>query len=120
MTIAVIRLDVVVEHLGGVDLGAVAGQVVHLDQIRVGGDPVAHNASAMGRVPVDDEHDLLAVGLTQEAFDEVQEHWSCEALGKDPEAQRAGVAHGGDHLRPKTLTGALDDGGAAHRRPAGA
>src|SRR5664280_3198657 len=109
-----VGLNVVVEHLGGVELGAVAGQVVQLDQLRVSGDPVAHDPSAVGWVPVHDEHDLLALGLVAEAFEEVQEDRSGEALLKDPEAQRAGVAHGGDHVGPKALTCALDDGGATY------
>src|SRR3954469_13944673 len=54
-------LDVLVEALGGVELGAVAGQV-QLDEVGVSGDPVADDAGAVGGVAVEDQHDLAARG----------------------------------------------------------
>ncbi len=49
-----VGLDVLVEHLGGVELGCVAGQEVQLDELGVGGDP----SRAVGGVAVHDEHEL--------------------------------------------------------------
>src|SRR3954470_14432751 len=112
-----VGLDVLVEALGGVELGAVAGQEVQLDERRVGGDPVAHDAGAVSWVAVEDQHDLAALGVLDEALEEVQKQRAGEALVEDAEAQRAGVGDRGDHVRLEALAGALGHRGLTDRRP---
>src|SRR4051812_1938182 len=112
-----VSLDVLVEALGGVELGAVAGQKVQLDELRVSGDPVAHEARAVSWVSVEDQHDLAALGVADQALEEVQKQRAGEALVEDAEAQRAGVGDRGDHVRLKALAGALGHRGLTDRRP---
>src|SRR4051794_32856069 len=68
-------------------------------------------------VTVEDQHDLAALGVLDQALEEVQEHGSGEALLKDAEAQRAGVGDRGDHVGLKALAGALGHRGLTDRRP---
>src|SRR4051794_6570557 len=112
-----VGLDVLVEALGGVELAAVAGQEMQLDQMRVGGDPGAHHARAVGGMAIEDQHDLAALGVLDQALEEVQEDGPGELLVKDAEAQRAGGGDRGDHVGLKALAGALGDRGLTEWRP---
>ena len=64
---------VVVEVLGGVQVGAVAGQVDDLEQRGVLGDEGARLLAAVAGVAVDDEDQLAAFGGLDQAAQEVDE-----------------------------------------------
>src|SRR6266508_6227694 len=66
-----IGLDVLVQELGRVELRAVARQELQLDLLGVRLHPLANLLCAMHWMPVEDEDDLLAVGLADEAIEEV-------------------------------------------------
>src|SRR6266545_3785535 len=66
-----VGLDVLVQELGRVELRAVAGQELQLDQLGARGDPGADLLGAVHRMPVEDQDDLLSVGLAEEASEEV-------------------------------------------------
>jgi hypothetical protein len=63
--------DVVVEQFYGIELGAVAGQEVHLDLVNVFGQPVPYVDSAVDRVPVHDQVDL-AIQVADEAVEKAR------------------------------------------------
>ncbi len=54
--------DVVVEALGGVQLGGVAGQEVQLDQLGVLGHPRTHDLRAMAAVAARKQHGYTGAG----------------------------------------------------------
>src|SRR5206468_9514053 len=84
-----VRLDVLVQELGRVELGAVAGQELQLDLLGVRRDPLTHLGRAVHRMAVEDQDDLLAVGLADQASEEVDQYRRGEALLEDAELQAA-------------------------------
>ncbi len=76
-------LGVVVEVLGGVQVGAVAGQVDDFQECLVLGDEGARASAAVGRVAIDDEDQLAALGGLEQAAQEVDEDVLGEAPGEE-------------------------------------
>ena len=94
-----VRLDVLVEQLGRVELGAVPGQELEFDLLGVRRDPLTHLGCAVHRVAVEDQDDLLPVGLADQASEEVEQYRRGEALREDAELKAALVGDRRDHVR---------------------
>src|SRR3990172_5121211 len=102
-------LGVVVEVLGGVEIGAVAGQVDDFEQVGSGVDERACLLPAMAGVAVDDEDQLVAVSSLEEAAQEVDEDVLAEAAVEDPKPQLAAVADGLDDVAAEAAARLADD-----------
>lgn len=87
-------LQIGVQQLVGVELGAVAGHQVQFDPLGVLGEPPLHGLAAVDGVPVDDDANL-APGVRGEAFQEDAEHLRGELPREDGEPQGT---PGGDRL----------------------
>jgi hypothetical protein len=95
-------LDVIVEQLVGVELGAVVGKVKELNLLNMLGSLNLNQIGPVDGMPVDD-HEDLPLGLFHKAVQEVQEHPHPEAVTEDHEAQVSAVCRGRDHVRRKPL-----------------
>lgn len=92
-------LEVGVEPLVRVELGAVAGQVEHLDVGDVLGQPRLDGLAVMHAQVVQDEEDLLAqpVAVADERLKELDEPLVVEGSVDDHPVGPALVGDGGDH-----------------------
>ena|SRR5678815_5163157 len=73
-----IRLDVLVEQLHRVELGAVAGQKVQLDPLGVASNPGADQLGPVHGMAIHDQVDLAPAAITEQPTQEVDEHCSSE------------------------------------------
>ena len=102
-----IGLDVVVEILVRVELGAVAGQADQANLPPVPCLPPLHGGGLMAGMPVDD-HEDLPPGMPEQPLQKGQPHDGREAPFEDHEGQVPTVGDGRDHLVPKALARAED------------
>ena len=88
-------LQVGVGHLVGVQLGAVAGQIEHLDVLLVGRQPGLDRLGVVHAPVVQDEEDLL-LGAAQEPSQNVVQDVGVERAGENLPPRLAVVGAGGE------------------------
>jgi len=101
-------LCVLVEHLVGIELGAVARHEAEFEfrsSFPLGIDPAGNLRRLVSWVGVDDEDDLPAVRRLQELPEEPDEDISVEAAGEHHEPESAEIADGRDHAASEPATG---------------
>src|SRR3989337_1027590 len=97
-----VALHVLVEHLIGIEVGAVAGPAAQVDPPGVCAHPSRDACGPVNRMAVDDQENLPR-NLADQSFEEVQEHPILEPLAEDHEVHSPPVGDGGDHSAPDPL-----------------
>src|SRR3954452_13967829 len=95
-------LEVGVQPLVRVQVGAIRRQVVHLDPGAVLGEPVLNQTGAVHPQPVENEEDLAA-GLPDQALEEADQGRSLDRTVDDHPAQLAFVGHRRDQAQAGSL-----------------